>query len=295
MIKNDKGEKQYLDLIQEILQCGSLETGGRNGSVMSIFGAAMHFSLENNIIPIFTSKKIAWKTCLKELLWFISGSTNNQILLDQKVNIWNENASRNFLDSRGLNHLRENDLGPIYGHQWRHFNATYTDCSTDYSGQGVDQLQQIINCLKDPVQRYSRRLIMSAWNPQQLDEMALPPCHIIAQFNVSHGNKLSCSLYQRSADIGLGMPFNITSYAFLTHIIAKHCNLEAYKFIYMIGNCHIYEEHIVALKEQLKNDLYPFPTIEINTIHENINDYKIEDIQIINYKSSNTISMKMIV
>ena len=255
----------------------------------------MRFSLENGRVPILTSKKTAWKTCLKELLWFISGSTDNQKLIDKGVHIWNGNGSREFLDSRGLEHLKENDLGPVYGHQWRHFNATYTDKDTDYTGKGIDQLQKIIDCLKDPEQRYSRRLVMSAWNPQQLDEMALPPCHILAQFNVNHTNKLSCCLYQRSADVGLGMPFNIASYAFLTHILAKHCDLEATEFVYMVGNCHIYEEHFDALKGQLQNELHPFPTIEISNTYENINDYKIEDFKILNYKCNNAISMKMIV
>ena len=295
-IENNKEEQQYLDLIRTILQTGSLEEG-RNGTVKSIFGASMRFSLENGRVPILTSKKTAWKTCLKELLWFISGSTDNQKLIDKGVHIWNGNGSREFLDSRGLVHLKENDLGPVYGHQWRHFNATYTDKNTDYTGKGIDQLQKIIDCLKDLKQRHSRRLVMSAWNPQQLDEMALPPCHIMAQFNVSHGNKLSCSLYQRSADVGLGMPFNIASYAFLTHILAKHCDLEAYEFVYMVGNCHIYEEHFDALKGQLlmQNELHPFPTIEISNTYENINDYKIEDFKILNYKCNNAISMKMIV
>ena len=291
----NKEEQQYLDLIRTILETGSLETGGRNGTVQSIFGSTMRFSLENGRVPILTSKKTAWKTCLKELLWFISGSTDNQKMIDQGVHIWNGNGSREFLDSRGLSHLKENDLGPVYGHQWRHFNATYTDKDTDYTGKGVDQLQKIIDCLKDPEQRYSRRLVMSAWNPQQLDEMALPPCHVLIQFNVSHGNKLSCSLYQRSADVGLGMPFNIASYAFLTHILAKHCDLEATEFVYMVGNCHIYEEHFDALKGQLQNELHPFPTIKISSTYENINDYKMEDIHVFNYKCNNAISMKMIV
>jgi thymidylate synthase len=287
-------ENQYIQLIKDILQYGSLESG-RNGETISIFGSAMYFSLENNSIPIFTSKKVAWKTCLKELLWFIKGDTNNQHLLDQKVNIWRENASRNFLDSRGLTNLQENDLGPVYGHQWRHFNAHYTNCDTDYSGQGVDQLQYIINQLKDPdpIKRNSRRLIMSAWNPCQIDEMALPPCHILVQFNVTHGNKLSCSLYQRSGDIGLGVPFNIASYSFLTHILAKHCGLEAYEFIYTIGNAHIYANHVDALKEQIQNELFVFPKIEIINSHENIDDYIVEDIVITDYKSNTTVSMKM--
>jgi thymidylate synthase len=300
MIKNQVGtvpnqnneEQQYLGLIRDILSRGSLEVG-RNGNTISIFGAAMHFSLENNKIPILTSKKVAWKTCLKELLWFIKGKTDNTLLQYQGVHIWDANASRNFLDDRGLTNLKENDLGPVYGHQWRHFNAPYTNCDTDYTGQGVDQLQYIIDALKDPVKRFSRRLVMSAWNPCQIDEMALPPCHVLCQFNVSHGNKLSCALYQRSGDIGLGVPFNIASYSFLTHILAKHCELEAYEFIYTLGNCHIYDDHIGALKEQLEKPTFEFPTIQINQVYENINDYSINNIEVQNYKFSDSIFMKM--
>jgi len=223
-------EYQYLDLISDILEEGSLEEG-RNGLTKSIFGAAMHFSLENGTIPLLTTKRVAWKTCLKELLWFIKGDTNNENLQKEGVTIWNGNASREFLDSRGLTELRENDLGPVYGHQWRHFNAPYTTCDENYEGQGVDQLAQIIKCLKDPLQRTSRRMVMCAWNPCQLDEMALPPCHILAQFNVTAGNKLSCCMFQRSGDVGLGVPFNIASYSFLTHLVAKHCDLEPFEFI----------------------------------------------------------------
>lgn len=300
MIKNSVGdlpnqnnqELQYLGLVRDILSRGSLETG-RNGNTLSLFGAALHFSLENNKIPILTSKKVAWKTCLKELLWFIRGKTDNSILQNQNVHIWDANASRNFLDDRGLAHLEENDLGPVYGHQWRHFNAPYTDCRADYNGQGVDQLQYIIDKLKDPVERFSRRLIMSAWNPCQIDEMALPPCHVLCQFNVSQGNKLSCALYQRSADCGLGVPFNIASYSFLTHILAKHCGLEAYEFIYTLGNCHIYDDHIEAMKEQLGRPTHDFPTIKINNTYENIDDYSVGDIEIENYNFSESIFMKM--
>jgi thymidylate synthase len=300
MIKNQVGtvpnqnneEQQYLGLIRDILSRGSLEIG-RNGNTISIFGAAMHFSLENNKIPILTSKKVAWKTCLKELLWFIKGQTDNSLLQYQGVHIWDANASRNFLDDRGLTNLKENDLGPVYGHQWRHFNAPYTNCHADYTGQGIDQLQNIIDALKDPVKRFSRRLVMSAWNPCQIDEMALPPCHVLCQFNVSHGNKLSCALYQRSGDMGLGVPFNIASYSFLTHILAKHCGLEAYEFIYTLGNCHIYDDHIGALKEQLEKPTFEFPTIQINQVYENINDYSINNIEVQNYQFSDSIFMKM--
>jgi thymidylate synthase len=239
-------ENQYLNLIQDILNEGIIENT-RNGFTKAVFGSAMHFSLEDNTIPLMTTKKLAWKTCLKELLWFISGNTDNSILQEKNVKIWNSNASREFLDSQNLFHLQENDLGPIYGHQWRHFNANYNTCKNNYSGEGIDQLKNVIDILKDPEQRNSRRIIISAWNPCQLKEMALPPCHILMQFNVFEDQYLSCSLYQRSGDVGLGVPFNIASYAFLTHLLAHHCNLIAKEFIYYLGNTHIYENHLETI------------------------------------------------
>ena len=284
-------EYQYINLIKHILNYGTM-IQGRNGNVLTIYGSSMHFSLENNVLPLLTSKKVAWKTCAKELFWFLKGSTSNIELQEKNVHIWDGNGSRDFLDSRGLSNLKENDLGPVYGHQWRFFNAPYENCESDYSGKGVDQIQYIIDCLKDPKQRYSRRLVLSAWNPEQLDEMALPPCHVLAQFNVID-NKLSCSLYQRSGDVGLGVPFNIASYSLLTHIIAKHCELEAYEFIHHLGNCHIYDDHIDSLTKQIENDLYDFPTIQIRNKYDNINDYSIDDIIIDKYKSNNQIKMEM--
>jgi len=286
-------EDQYLNLIKQILDKGTWEEG-RNGRTKSIFGQSMRFSLANGKIPILTTKKTAWKTCLKELLWFISGKTSNQLLLDQGVHIWDGNASREFLDSRGLNHYEVNELGPIYGHQWRHFNAKWQGDAHDYSGEGVDQLQQIIDALKDPAQRTSRRLIMTAWNPLQLDEMALPPCHIMCQFNVHDGNKLSCSMYQRSSDTFLGQPINIASYSFLTHLLAKHCGLDAYEFVHFIGNSHIYENAIDACKLQIQREPYPFPTVTIKEVRENINDYKVDDFEIIGYQSHEAIKVAMV-
>lgn len=286
-------EYQYLNLIHDIIETGVLEKG-RNGFTKSVFGASMVFSLTDGKIPILTTKKTAWKTCLKELLWFIRGDTNNTHLQDDGVHIWDANGSREFLDSRGLINNREGDLGPVYGHQWRHFNATYSDCDADYDNKGVDQLQQIIEQLQNPETRTSRRMIMSAWNPCQLDEMALPPCHILCQFNVHDGNKLSCALYQRSGDVGLGVPFNIASYSALTHIIAKHCGLDAHEFVYHLGNAHIYQEHIEPLMKQLERMPYEFPKIEICEKREKIENYKIDDIKIINYKSHEIISMKMV-
>ena len=284
-------ENQYITLIEDILKYGVM-VDGRNGNALTTFGSAMHFNLENNKIPVLTTKKVAIKTCIKELLWFISGSTDNKLLKNQNVNIWNGNASRDFLDMRGLNHLEEDDLGPVYGHQWRHFNAEYKDSKTDYTNKGIDQLKYIIDCLKDPKERHSRRLIISAWNPCQLNEMALPPCHILAQFNVIK-DELSCSLYQRSGDVGLGVPFNIASYSILTHLLAKHCNLKTKEFIYYLGNTHIYDDHIEELKQQIIRTPHEFPSICIQNLHDDISSYTINDIIISDYKFHPSIKMEM--
>ena len=286
-------ENQYLNLLDDILSTNS-EFVGRNGKTLSIYGSAMRFSLENNSIPLITTKKVAWKTCLRELLWFIKGHTNNKLLKEQNVHIWDANSNRAFLDSRGLQNYDEDDLGPIYGFQWRHFNANYVSCNTDYSNKGIDQLTEVINTLKDPLLRNSRRMIISAWNPCQLDSMALPPCHIMMQFNVTNNNKLSCSMYQRSNDEACGTCFNIASYSFLTHLLAFHCGLEPYEFIYYKGNCHIYEEHISNIKIQLQRQPYEFPTLTILNKRENIEDYTIDDFKVINYKYHDSLEYKMV-
>jgi thymidylate synthase len=296
--KNIHEEYQYLNLLKNIIENGHWEEG-RNGRTKSIFGHSMRFSLQNGKIPILTTKKTAWKTCLKELLWFIKGETDNKILQNQNVHIWDGNASSEFMESRGLSHYPDGILGPIYGYQWRHYNANYDNLHgiplEDNTGHsGIDQLQQIIDSLKDPKQRTSRRLIMTAWNPCQLDEMALPPCHILCQFNVHDGNKLSCSMYQRSSDSICGKPFNIASYSFLTHLIAKHCGLEAYEFVHFIGNCHIYEEHIEAANTQIQREPYEFPNLDIIQVKNNIIDYDINDFIISNYKSHEAIKVKMV-
>lgn len=287
-------ERQYCNLVWDVLGYGTVERT-RNGMTRSVFGAGMHFSLDCGTLPLLTTKRVAWVTCLKELLWFVRGSTDNAVLKSQGVHIWDGNASREFLDGRGLTYLEENDLGPVYGHQWRHFNAPYANCDTDYSGQGVDQLEQIITMLKDPAQRTSRRMILSAWNPQQLDQMALPPCHVLAQFNVSAGNLLSCALYQRSGDIGLGVPFNIASYALLTHLLAHHCGLRAHEFVYHLGNAHIYEDHASALKLQIDREPHTFPTVLIvGAPKEKIEDYIPADFVVRNYVCHDAIKMNMI-
>jgi thymidylate synthase len=308
MRNNSHEEYQYLNLLENILENGTWEEG-RNGKTKTIFGSSMRFSLAGGQIPILTTKKTAWKTCLKELLWFIRGETDNKILKTQSVHIWDANGSREFLDSRGLQKYEVDELGPIYGKQWRHFNKPYvtnkqnelssfknlSSWSDDFKeDQGVDQLQEIIDQLKDPLKRTSRRLIMTAWNPSQLKNMALPPCHIFCQFNVHDGNKLSCSMYQRSNDTILGQPFNIASYSFLTHLLAKHCGLEAYEFIHFMGNCHLYENAIDAAKLQITRKPHRFPTLTINQVRDNINDYQVEDFELHNYVSHEAIKVAMV-
>ena len=300
-------EQQYLNLIKNILENGTWEEG-RNGKTKGIFGNMMRFSLKDGKIPILTTKKTAWKTCLKELLWFIRGETDNNLLQQQGVHIWDGNSTREFLDSRGLQNYEEGELGPIYGRQWRHFNSPYItkkekrfaealpeNEKTYYNIEGgVDQLQEIIDALKDTAQRTSRRLIMTAWNPCQLNQMALPPCHILCQFNVHDGNKLSCMMVQRSCDFFLGIPFNIASYSLLTHLIAKHCGLEAYEFIHFMGNCHLYENAIDAANLQITREPFPFPTVSIKQIRENINDYQVDDFILENYQSHEAIKVAMV-
>ena len=297
--KHSHPEYQYLDLIENILENGNWEKG-RNGNTQSIFGGSMRFSLNDGTMPILTTKKTAWKTCLKELLWFIHGDTNSKHLQEQNVHIWDDNSSRQFLNSQGLTLYPEGMIGPSYGYQWRFFGANYNcftgkPITTDRPYHGIDQLQQIIDQLKNCATRNSRRLVMSAWNPKQMHEMALPPCHILCQFNVHDGNKLSCSMYQRSVDVGLGQPFNIASYSFLTHLLAKHCDLVAHEFVYFFGNAHIYEEHIDQMKEQLNRDPHQFPTIHIKHKYDNINEYNIDDFELCNYKHHDAIKMNMIV
>ena len=287
-----RNEMEYLDLISRILDRGE-KTIGRNGNTVRLFGEKMEFSLRNNHVPVLTTKKFAWKTCLKELLWFINGDTNNKTLAKQNVGIWNKNASQDFKKTIGVNYENPDDLGPIYGHQWRHFNAEYKGCDANYKEEGVDQLQNIIDLICDPKTRSSRRLIMSAWNPCQLDQMVLPPCHILSHFSVNSNNELSVAIYQRSGDVGLGIPFNIASYSFLVCLLAKHCNLTPNKLVHFIGDAHIYTPHIEPLRRQLKLVPLPPPVFRINK-KNNINDYKLNDFSLDDYNYYSKIEMDMI-
>lgn len=285
-------EYQYLNLITNILNNGDVKTC-RNGVVKSVFGISMRFRLEN-YFPLLTTKKVQWKIILKELLWFIRGQTNNKLLQDQNVHIWDDNSSEEFLRSQGLQY-KEGILGKIYGFQWRYWGAEYDPETGGISGEykGIDQLQEIIDKLKDPVKRYDRRLILNAWNVSDIPKMALPPCHLMSIFNVSSDGKLSCMLTQRSGDVGLGIPFNISSYAFLTCLLAHHCDLKPGQLYHTIADAHIYEEHFSSMEEQVKRTPFPFPTMKILNKYENINDYNVSDFVIEDYKSHDTIKMIM--
>lgn len=286
----NESEYQYLNLLKKVLDEG-LETQSRNSKVLSIFGERMVFDLSESF-PLLTTKRVGYKTVLRELLWFINGSTSNKLLNDKNVHIWDGNSSREFLDSRNLDY-DEGDLGPVYGFQWRHFGADYENCNSDYNNKGIDQLKYIIEQIKnDP---NSRRIIMSAWNPVDLDKMALPPCHVMCQFNVDTiNNRLDCQLYQRSGDMFLGVPFNIASYAFLTCIIAKITKYKPGKLIHILGDTHIYESHIEAVRTQIKRIPYKFPTLTISEDLNDIDNINEDYFKLENYNFHDKISAPMI-
>lgn len=283
-------EYQYLDLVKKIFREGELRSNRTGINTLSLFGEQMIFNLQH-FFPLLTTKKVPFKTVLKELLWFISGSTDSKVLNKQGVKIWDANGSKQFLESNGFPNREEGDIGPIYGHQWRHYSAEYVDCNTDYTGKGVDQLQQCIEMIKnDP---NSRRIIVNSWNSSQLKDMALPPCHVMFQFNVRESKYLDCKLYQRSGDIGLGVPFNIASYALLVYMISHLTKLTPGKFIHTFGDVHLYVNHVEQLKLQLTREPFNFPKLKIVGDIKSIDDFKEDNFQLIDYKHHDVIKMDM--
>ncbi|KAI9244547.1 thymidylate synthase [Sporodiniella umbellata] len=291
-------EYQYLDLIKHIIEKGEHRADRTGTGTLAVFAPPqLRFSLEDDVFPLLTTKRVFFRGVLEELLWFIKGDTNSKHLSERNVKIWDGNGSREYLDKLGLTHRREGDLGPVYGFQWRHFGAKYVDCDTDYTGQGIDQLQQVIDTIKkNPT---DRRIILSAWNPADIPIMALPPCHSFCQFYVSNPSvntgraKLSCVLYQRSCDMGLGVPFNIASYALLTRMIAHITDLDSGEFIHTMGDTHVYVDHLDALKQQVEREPREFPTLKINRKVNSIDDFKYEDFVVENYKPLSKLDMKM--
>ena len=258
--------KQYLDLMQKVLNEGQEKSDRTGTGTLSIFGHQMEFDLSDGF-PLVTTKKVHLKSIVHELIWFLQGSTNISYLKENGVSIWDEWA-----DEKG-------DLGPVYGAQWRSW--------PDGNNGTIDQIQNLIQGIKTNPD--SRRHIVSAWNPALVDEMALPPCHSLFQFYVAN-EELSCQLYQRSADIFLGVPFNIASYALLTHIVAHVCNLKAGKFVHTFGDAHLYLNHLDQAKLQLSRDTKILPQLKLNSEVKNIFDFKFEDIEITNYESHPSIS-----
>uniref|UniRef100_A0A5B7AZH1 Bifunctional dihydrofolate reductase-thymidylate synthase n=1 Tax=Davidia involucrata TaxID=16924 RepID=A0A5B7AZH1_DAVIN len=291
MIFEKHEEHLYLRLVQDIISNGVPKDDRTGTGTLSKFGCQMRFNLRKTF-PLLTTKKVFWQGVVEELLWFISGSTNAKVLQEKGIHIWDDNASRDYLDSIGLVDREEGDLGPIYGFQWRHFGARYTDMHADYTGQGFDQLLDVIGKIKNNPD--DRRIILSAWNPSDLKLMALPPCHMFAQFYVANG-ELSCQMYQRSADMGLSVPFNIASYALLTCMIAHVCDLVPGDFVHVIGDAHVYNTHVRPLQEQLQKLPKPFPILKINPQKKDIDSFEAADFKLIGYDPHQKIEMKMAV
>jgi len=284
-------EYHYLNLIRDIIDTG-VDMGDRTGTgTRSVFGRQSRYDLRKSF-PLLTTKRVFWRGVVEELLWFVRGDTNANHLAEKDIHIWDGNGSKEFLEKRGLGHREQGDLGPVYGFQWRHFGATYKDMHTDYTGQGVDQLAECIRTIKE--NPTDRRILLSAWNPADLGEMALPPCHMFCQFYVANG-ELSCLMYQRSCDVGLGVPFNIASYALLTCMMAKVCGLKPGDFIHSMGNTHVYSDHIEPLKTQIERTPRPFPTLKINTENTDIDGFKASDFELVGYNPHPKIAMKMAV
>lgn len=268
--------KQYLSLLADVLENGESRSDRTGVGTVGIFGAQIRFNLEKGF-PLVTTKKVHTRSIIQELLWFISGHTDNQWLRERGVTIWDEWSTAEQCARFGR---REGDLGPIYGHQWRNFGATKNADGT-FARDGVDQIANLIAEIKrNPA---SRRLIVSGWNPQEADQVALPPCHTLFQFYVGGNGKLSCQLYQRSADLFLGVPFNIASYALFTHMIAQVCGLGVGDFVHTFGDAHIYKNHIEQVKLQLSREPRALPTLKLNPEVRNIFAFRYEDISIEGY------------
>ncbi|XP_023177474.1 thymidylate synthase [Drosophila hydei] len=286
-------EVQFLDLVKRIIKYGDERIDRTMVGTRSIFGAQMRFDLRDSF-PLLTTKRVFFRGVAEELLWFIAGKTDAKILQEKNVHIWDGNSTREFLDKCGYTDREVGDLGPVYGFQWRHFGAKYRTCHDDYTGQGIDQLKQVIDTIRtNPA---DRRIIMSAWNPMDLSLMVLPPCHCLAQFYVSQSRgELSCQLYQRSADMGLGVPFNIASYALLTYMIAHVTGLKPGDFVHTLGDAHVYNNHVSPLLEQVKREPRPFPKLVIKRETSNIEDLRYEDFELLGYNPHGKIQMEMAV
>jgi len=284
--------RQYLDLLQDILDNGEMKDDRTGVGTISVFGRNLRFDLCGGF-PAVTTKKLAWKACVGELLWFIEGSSDERRLAEithgtreDVTTIWTPNALAPYWKPKAS---FKGDLGRVYGVQWRDWQRPLYG-KTGYS---LDQLKELLdNLQKDP---NGRRHILTAWNPGELDQMALPPCHVMSQFYVNKNKELSCHMYQRSVDVFLGLPFNIASYALFTHLIARHCGYSVRELIISMGDTHIYQDHIEQVKEQLTREPYPLPMLTLNYDKKNIFDFTMDDIKLDGYTSHESIKAKMAV
>ncbi|CAK7237335.1 Thymidylate synthase [Sporothrix curviconia] len=337
-VEGNKEEDQYLDLVKEILETGEHRPDRTGTGTYSIFAPRpLKFALHRRddaaggaitpVLPLLTTKRVFTRAVIEELLWFIRGETTSTTLSDKGVKIWDGNGSRAFLDQMGFTDRADGDLGPVYGFQWRHFGANYETPHADYTGQGVDQLAEVVRKLRETP--FDRRILLSAWNPRDLPQMVLPPCHMFAQFYVSypgvrHGalgggttktktttttttteshppssekkqGHLHCQLYQRSCDMGLGVPFNIASYALLTHMLARVCDLVPGSLTHVMGDAHVYADHVDALQTQLQRVPRAFPTLSIQNhpAGGSIDGWQLEDFVVEGYNPYKAIAMKM--
>lgn len=305
--KSDKFlDEPYIELLKYVLKYGKERKDRTGTNTLSCFGQQLRFDISTSV-PVLTTKKMAWRSCIIELLWFLRGETNVKTLQEQGVNIWNANTTREFLDKNDKPHIKEGEIGAGYGFQWRHFGGVYgkksnffetkyeTECVNSLSENGFDQIKYIINEIKtNPM---SRRIFLSAWNPLQLYDMALPPCHVSCQFYVEISDSgepefLSCHLYQRSVDCFLGLPFNIFSYTVLTYILAEICNLKPKELIISTGDTHIYSNHIEQVKVQIEREPYPSPQLKLNSSikTKKIEEIIINDFELLNYQHHPKIS-----
>ena len=268
----------YLKMCQNVIQYGQPRNDRTGTGTIAIFAEQMKFDLSSSV-PILTTKRVPWKSCIEELLWFLRGDTDAKILDDRGVKIWNKNTTRDFLDNVGLTHLNEGDCGANYSFQWRHFGADYIDCKTSYINQGIDQIAKIEKLLKED--RHNRRIFLSAWNPCDLNRTVLPPCHVSAQFFVDNKDGLHCHMYQRSCDMFLGVPWNILSYSVLTHLLAMRCGLKPASLTISTGDTHIYKDHLEQVSEQMRRESLASPILLIN---ESVKTKPIEEILISDFE-----------
>lgn len=287
------GELEYLKLMSKLLD--ATPKHNRTGiDTLSLFGQTLRYKLSDEhgcpIVPIMTSKRVPFRLVYSELLWFIAGGTNTDMLLKNNNHIWDGNSTELFLRARGLNY-RAGQLGPVYGAQWRHFGGQY-DAERDIMTGGVDQLAELLkNIRQDPD---SRRHVLSAWNPADLDKMALPPCHFASVFTVTNG-VINCMLILRSNDMFLGHPFNMASYSILTHILAHMCGLQAGELVISMADCHIYTSHIKQIEKQLEQEIFPFPRLKINGNPQEWDEWDMNSIELIGYKHGSHIPAPMAV